>query len=362
MKAESGSGVLNVLTDSSPISDASQMHALSLLRHVNKASPVRPIALSLLDPDGRPPPGISPLMNSLHDPLPWKCDERELAVWCLGYIRVTPNESRSIVESLAEILNDPDPFRKWRTLSEWVSLIGLTSVGLAALVSSIYGLLPSSVMARFALASLLVFVGAILIPSKLLARTIDAEHGPYHRIRAAAATALGFRRDRHAISALAAALFDPKKLVRKSAALAYPDIAECVAAGPDEAPDERAALLLCRALGHSEERVLLATLGALDRIGDGDCVGPVAKLAKESSSDAVRARAELLLPILEERRRNERAHGRLLRPAFSPAFSPESLLHPLPPPSRSADSLVRPAVLSLTPDSGESVEDKRLLE
>jgi hypothetical protein len=295
-------------------------------------------------------------MRALRDPLPWKSDERELAIWCLGYVQVTPGDSLAIVESLASILEDPDPLRKWRTMADWVAAIGLASIGLATVISAAYGLLPTFVMARSATIAALIFVTAVLIPSKLLARTIDAEYGPYHRLRAAAATALGFRRDRHAISALAAALFDPKRLVRRSAALAYPEIADCVSAGPGEAPDERSVSMLCRALGHSEERVLLSTLGAMEVIGDGDCVAPVAKLAKNTPSDSVRVRAETLLPILEERRRNERAHGRLLRPAFSPAFSAESLLHPLPPPSRSADSLVRPARPYIIDESREAAE------
>ena len=75
------------------------------------------------------------------------------------------------------------------------------------------------------------------------------------------------------------------------------------------------------------ERDMLIILNALEHIGDSGALNPVNRLAEKSAFESVRARAASLVPILEERKRQENDRSMLLRGSAEPC-SKAFLLRP----------------------------------
>ena len=86
------------------------------------------------------------------------------------------------------------------------------------------------------------------------------------------------------------------------------------------------------------ERDILTILNALEHIGDSGALSPVNRLAEKGAFASVRARATNLIPLLEERRRQENDRSMLLRGSAEP---------------RSKASLLRPAYRTFTADPSE---------
>ena len=105
------------------------------------------------------------------------------------------------------------------------------------------------------------------------------------------------------------------------------------------------------------ERDMLTILNALEYAGDSGALSPVNRLADGGALQSVRARAAVLIPILEERRRQENDRTMLLRGSAEP---------------RSKASLLRPAYRTFTtepsqllrPASGQNAvqADEEILE
>jgi hypothetical protein len=70
-----------------------------------------------------------------------------------------------------------------------------------------------------------------------------------------------------------------------------------------------------RLLNRPDESLVLSLLDLLEQCGDGDACQPVASLAQRTTSEAVRVRAEAILPILAERLARARSSTVLLRPS-----------------------------------------------
>jgi hypothetical protein len=93
---------------------------------------------------------------------------------------------------------------------------------------------------------------------------------------------------------------------------------------------------------HKDAGLILETIEALRRVGNGTAVEPVEQLHQKTKNEVVREKAFLVLPILKERRRLEELHGTLLRPAGAPAAE-NSLLRPaMSVGSDNAKELLRP--------------------
>jgi len=86
-------------------------------------------------------------------------------------------------------------------------------------------------------------------------------------------------------------------------------------------------LRLCRLLKHRDAGLILETIEALRRVGNGGAVEPVEQLHDRTRNEVVREKAFLVLPILRERRRVEALHGTLLRASELPT-SEHALLRP----------------------------------
>lgn len=100
---------------------------------------------------------------------------------------------------------------------------------------------------------------------------------------------------------------------------------------------------LCRVLYHPDNRLVALVLDALGKVGDGRAVAPVEQMMRRGRTPELRAEAERILPMLQERKRQEEAHSSLLRPSSVPEDTPEVLLRPA-----TAQSCVEPETLLRT--------------
>ncbi|MDW8209167.1 MAG: HEAT repeat domain-containing protein [Chloroherpetonaceae bacterium] len=108
---------------------------------------------------------------------------------------------------------------------------------------------------------------------------------------------------------------------------------------------------LCRVLYHPDNRLVALALDALGKVGDGRAVAPVEQMVRRGRTPELRAEAERILPVLQERKRQEEAHSSLLRPSGVPADTPDVLLRPA-----AAQSHVDPETLLRTVETaGEHV-------
>ncbi len=102
---------------------------------------------------------------------------------------------------------------------------------------------------------------------------------------------------------------------------------------------EKRAIAVAKGQKESDrERDILTILNALEHIGDSGALSPVNRLAEKGAFASVRARATNLIPLLEERRRQENDRSMLLRGSAEP---------------RSKASLLRPAYRTFTADPSE---------
>ena len=94
----------------------------------------------------------------------------------------------------------------------------------------------------------------------------------------------------------------------------------------------------------SIEQELLTILKVLERIGDSNALRTIRELSEDSIYDSVKLRATALIPILEERKRQENDKAMLLRGSAEPK-NPDTLLRPATATSASnSDELLRPEI------------------
>ncbi len=161
------------------------------------------------------------------------------------------------------------------------------------------------------------------------------------RVREAAAVALGRIGTVDCIPALAHGALGPHRPTRVASAEALHRLLPKV---PADAYPEHAADLspaLARLLQHDDDLLVLLTLDAIDKAGDGSCLAPVERCATAGRAEPIRQRAAELLPLLRARRDQERQAATLLRPAEPDAAS--TLLRAAPSSPTDPELLLRPA-------------------
>jgi hypothetical protein len=99
---------------------------------------------------------------------------------------------------------------------------------------------------------------------------------------------------------------------------------------------------LARAFAGASPDLALRLLFALAKIGDSRALTAVQRLALEGETEAIRAEAQRILPILEARAQQENSAQNLLRPTQAPAASPQELLRPASEGSERPEELLRP--------------------
>jgi len=297
---------------------------LALLDRLPARNPTRQIAFALLKRKFRPPGTIRPLLEPLTDPSVRRWREREVAAWVLGRALLAPAQAETAARTLADVLEDalpPDTRRVWRGFARWLLLALLLSLPTALLFGSRMGVEPPLlVMVAFFVLALIVLSALLVIPAPLLARSLAVEDQGLNRVRAAAATALGRMGAAGCAGTLAGALFDHSPRVRDAAKAALYTTLPVLTPDHYGALDSQAVPNLCRALNHAEERLVLAVLEALEKMGDGRALPHVARLAAGTRTSRIQQAAARALPVLQERRRQEQAPGMLLRPAEPPGI------------------------------------------
>jgi HEAT repeat protein len=110
---------------------------------------------------------------------------------------------------------------------------------------------------------------------------------------------------------------------------------------------------LAQALGGGEAEMDHALLYALERIGSGQAVPQVERLAQYGATSDLRDQARHLLPLLRERLHRETASASLLRPSQSRTASSETLLRGVEPPTTMPmEQLLRPTGIGGTVSNG----------
>jgi hypothetical protein len=123
----------------------------------------------------------------------------------------------------------------------------------------------------------------------------------------------------------ARAVRDTNKKVRAQAAQAFISITHSLHAGHYPELGRDATPQLLRLLSHPDEYVVLAALHALGCGSGGNAVQMVERCAARGRSEAIRAAAGNILPVLLQRQETERESKTLLRPSAA-ADSPEQTL------------------------------------
>lgn len=98
---------------------------------------------------------------------------------------------------------------------------------------------------------------------------------------------------------------------------------------------------LAELICHLDNALVMDALNAIEKAGGGSCLTQVGLCAEQGRTEAIRKRAADLLPLLRERRAQERQAARLLRPAEPDAAS--TLLRAAPSSPTDPELLLRPA-------------------
>jgi hypothetical protein len=228
-------------------------------------------------------------------------------------------------------------YYRWLLLSPFLlALLGLLAEGITVLLTGAQEPLnratpPANDVGDWRLAVYgLLAVSAYLLPPLIRAALIDWEDYRINRVRLAAIEALGQLRAPEAVGALAGELFCQNARLRHAAESALLETLPALTPEHYGALPANAVPNLCGALAHPNETLVLRVLEGLEKVGDGRAVRSVVRLAAPRRLDAVRKAAARLLPILEERKRQETDRRILLRGAACPPEDGRQLVRPMP--------------------------------
>ena len=174
---------------------------------------------------------------------------------------------------------------------------------------------------------------AMLVPVVALPVTglrLVGERRRFVRMRAEATRAMGALKESGTIQILLQNIRDPDTRIRSAARDCLPAVLDAIVA--EEAPLlPDAALELCRLLGDRSEALVVSILDVLKLYGGGASAHPVERLVTRGRTEAIRANAARVLPVLQERLKQEQDPKTLVRPASAPEDATEELLRPAAP-------------------------------
>jgi hypothetical protein len=169
----------------------------------------------------------------------------------------------------------------------------------------------------------------VLASVPVVSVSLSLDRKQNNRVRAAAAVALGRLQSVESVGALTTALYDHSAAVRRAAVPALKSALPLLTPEHYGQLGVQAIPNLCRALGHGDELLVLHVLDALEKVGDGRAVQPVEETATRGRTDRIRQMAIRILPLLQERQRQESASKMLLRAAVPTESAPHTLLRPV---------------------------------
>ncbi len=250
---------------------------------------------------------------------PWR--EVLVSCWCLGSCEL-PTEKRDCATSeLRRLLTRqqaPNRDLPADAIMGVLSAIVMFIVGAIALFATIL------IFYQFGI-PLFLFMLLVLASPLIAIRILKASRNTL--AQAAAARSLGNLADPISVGILATTMMSSGLELRAAAADAlWKNLSAVLPEHYGVLPPD-ATTSLCAALG-SSITLDAAILKALGNAGTGAAVDRVRRLASESYASSTRKIAQEVLPILEERLRQETSAARLLRPAESPRAAENVLLRP----------------------------------
>ena len=298
------------------------------------------------------------LLNKLRDSNPAAWRERTLCAWLLGHSPLNEAQTTQSTQVLADVAQKRHASRSRRIRANMRHVVGKT-LPFAAFYTLLcvaqtiswgwqYDRLASShnspaVLGELGLLIVPLFIGMCATLTAGLTglmfpflTALNAERNNQARI--AAILSLGRLRSHTSVEDLCRAALDTNANVRRASEYA---LLLCLPAlTPQHYGHVRAdtTTLLCHLLNrkkerlfahhHSTERLVLAVLDALGKVGSGDAARHVALVAQNGWTQAVRERAQAVLPVLEERRRQASDPHLLLRAAFPIREDGSQLMRP----------------------------------
>lgn len=288
------------------------------------------------------------MIGGLCSPAPSLWRERMLCAWLLGHSPLTPSQQAEAARELgrvtrnrhvsqAEQLRGHLQVSLWRTLP--VSALGAVAITIQMMAAPITNKLVADAT-LFEYMSAVLFV-AFLIPVFIVLFGLGGVLNVHraNRVRMAAVLAMGRLRSPEAVGALARATLDVSPGIRS---VAEESLRQCL---PEITPDHYARLdadtvpALCRLLNVKKERLfanhahteqlVLDALAALGKIGDGSAVRSVESVAENGWTQSVRDAARQILPVLQERQKQENNPRLLLRGSAPPQTPGDQLLRPI---------------------------------
>lgn len=319
---------------------------LPYLWRVSARSPVRRLAEAYLSDGIGALQNLSPLIESLASPRWRTWRERVVAAWLLGRPEMPRQLRFQAASALFETLTEAN--MAWGVTGRAAgSAYRVSAAGCLSLVA-IIALLRLMMAPGLGAAAEVVILGgftglALAVPFAFFIAPIvmPIAAAADNRVRATAAAGLGRLRYPTATGALAHAVHDSSSAVRDEALHGLTATTAALTpsyygrSGPGTIRE------LLRLAWHWDDSLALLALGTLGRVGDGSCVAPIKRLTR-SHQPVIRAAAERILPILEERKRLETDPQRLLRPAVSPESLDEILLRPITDSDSDPHQLLRP--------------------
>ncbi len=320
------------------------------LRRLRRTNPVRLAALQIASGGSLSDQDIRMLTQTVQVRRCGRWREHVVACWCLGLCRLTINQYASASAALRDVMT----LRRMRDVQgnmrrglAWSALAGVT---LGVTINTLFTLLNSE-YDGFTLSDLgyglslsLLLSVLFYLPSLGASFASDVE-----RVRLSvceAARSLGRLRDPLSAGLLASAAAQGSGPLAEVACEALPEVLKAIRHDHYTLLPREATPALCCAAERTDENLAVQILDALGRAGSGAAAGPVRRMANASPSERVRKQAALVLPILEERLRQETSAARLLRPAEAPGAPRDILLRP----ASSATSV--PEEQLLRPSSG----------
>jgi hypothetical protein len=354
------------------ISFSEAQQAEKTIRRLKRGNPVRKLARNVMN--RRPIGEVQPLFESLAD-TSRPAGEREIAAWTLGWTPLDAEQQTHAATLLRDVLEGeqaPDPTRGQRILKRTLAVsLPVTFLFLLWILHLLwirhldpYGFRFSyqfSYWYRYYAQrawpmlwqACLSITALALVPTVPVSLLLDRKCN--NRVRAAAAVALGRLQSVEAIGALTTALYDRSASVRRAAVSALKNILPLLTNAHYGQLGVQVIPNLCRALQHGDELLVLHVLSALELIGDGQATRPVEQMVRSGRTERLRNLAARVLPMLQERQRQEKASQMLLRAATPVAPGADMLLRAVDSPMQeavvpAASSFIRSADPTVSPD------------
>ncbi len=301
-------------------------------RHISelkRGSPVRECADGILAGAELTSEDCSTLLSALTTESSAQWRERFVAASCLGASPPPPEWIARVRDGLRRVLRideflDPaGRLHRACTLTLRAVVIVTVVVITAHLATTGLEFPPLLEILGASIALYLLLIAPVVIASGV------AEDKWISLAQAAAARSLGHLADPLAARLVAKAIRGPWVEVRQAAEYALPSVLAAMQPEHYGMLPPEATTTLCQLMWESSPEQAGRILDALGRAGAGAAAESVRRFAAQSLSNENRKAAERILPVLEERLRNETATARLLRPAESPENPAEVLLRPV---------------------------------